>query len=89
MTVITLTAAIEIAENYLNESVRTSYNSPKDDRWVVSTEKIVDCGECWLFHYQSALYLSTGDPAYLLAGNLPLRVSKVGAVLGFGEHDSA
>ncbi|WP_174998294.1 YrhB domain-containing protein [Burkholderia lata] len=85
MTEISLAAAIEIAESYLNESVRTPHNSIEDDRWVVSMEKIVDCGECWLFHYQSALYLSTGDPAYLLAGNIPLRVSKAGVVLGFGK----
>jgi hypothetical protein len=85
MSEINLVQAIEIAERYLNESVRDSFNSVQGDRWVVSAEKAVDCGEYWKFHYQSAMYLSTDNPSYLLVGNLPLRVSKTGEVLGFGK----
>jgi len=85
MSEINLVQAIEIAERYLNESVRDSCNSVQGDRWIVSAEKVVDCGEYWKFHYQSAMYLNTDNLSYLLAGNLPLRVSKTGEVLGFGK----
>jgi len=84
MSEINLKQAACIAERYLNEFVRTSYNSPPDDKWVVLVESAVDCGEYWMFHYQSAMYLSAGKLSYLLAGNLPLKISKMGDVLGFG-----
>jgi hypothetical protein len=85
MSNINLVQAIEIAEHYLNESVKDPHDPVQGDRWVVSKEKIIDCDEYWIFHYQSAMYLSTENPSYSLAGNLPLRVSKKGEVLGFGK----
>jgi len=87
MSKVSLIQAIDIAERYLNESIRTEHNSVLGDRWIVSKEKIVDCGGHWMLHYQSSKYLSTGNPIYLLAGNLPLKVSKTGEVLGFDRAD--
>ena len=84
MNEISLETAISLAERYLNEVVRNSYDSPKNDRWVISLDKVYDRGGYWALHYQSELYLKTGNPSYLLAGNLPIKVSRsTGEILGF------
>ncbi len=85
MNEITKQTAIAIAEQHLNEVIRSPYDSPVGDRWVISMENIQDCGDYWLMHYQSEMYLKTENPSYLLAGNLPINISKTGKILGFGK----
>jgi hypothetical protein len=78
---ISLDEAIVVAERHLNETVRKPQDSVPGDFWVVSRENVTDLGDYWLMHYQSALYLQTGSLSYLLAGNLPLRISKAGIIM--------
>lgn len=88
MSEISLETAISVAEHYLNEVMRNPYDAPKNDRWVISLDKIYEREGYWIFHYQSELYLKTGNLSYLLAGNLPLKISRAnGEILGFEKID--
>lgn len=83
MNQISLESAILAAERYLNTVVRNPHDPPQDDHWIISKDKIKDCNSYWLFHYQSERYVTTRNPSYMLAGNLPLKMAKSGEILGF------
>jgi hypothetical protein len=64
MSQIPLRVAIASTEQYLNTRVRSPHDLSLGDRWVILSKTAKDCGEHWLFQYQSLLYIETGNPSY-------------------------
>jgi Immunity protein 35 len=48
---------------------------------AILREKTVTVPRGWVFFYQSAIYLRSGDPMAMLAGNGPLFISHDGTIL--------
>jgi len=66
---IDLYTAAHIAENFLNQHFQLA-----DDRVVVIEPQ--ETPDYWVFQYNSARYLETGDLIYAIVEGLPLYVSK-------------
>jgi len=66
---IDLYTAAQIAEDFLNQHFQLA-----DDRVVVIEPQ--ETADYWVFQYNSARYLETGDLIYAIVEGLPLYVSK-------------
>ncbi len=85
MTAITLDQAIEIAEIYLNGEIRDA-GLFKDSLFVIERDLTRGFDDYWIFFYQTDSYLRSGDVLDALVGNLPIKISKDGVVMGFVKH---
>lgn len=79
---ISIEKAIIIAQEYINNNLNDSHSSG-DDIFIIERDFITEKEEYWEMHYQSKKYLETGSISFALAGNLPIKISKFGKVLGF------
>jgi hypothetical protein len=82
MVVITLERAIELAEKYLNNEIK-DHALFKDTLFVVERALVKEFDDYWLLFYQTDRYIKSGDVFDALVGNLPIKVSKAGEILGF------
>lgn len=82
MDIISLERAIEIAEKYLNHEIRDPVLF-KDSEFVVERGLTNECDDHWVFFYQTDRYIKSGDVFDALVGNLPIKISKFGEILGF------
>ena len=70
---ITPSQAREIAETFIKENFTI-----KNDECVIVDNAIYELEDGWLFPYQSAKYIKTGEHGFSLVGNWPLFVAKTG-----------
>ena len=82
MDIISLEQAIKIAEKYLNEEIRDPVLF-KDSVFIVERALINECDDYWIFFYQTDRYIKSEDVFDALVGNLPIKISKFGEILGF------
>ena len=70
---ITPSQAREMAEAFIKENFTI-----KNDECVIVDSAIYEVEDGWLFPYQSAKYIKTGEHGFSLVGNWPLFVAKTG-----------
>ena len=68
-------AALKIARAKVDELGRTA-----GDAFDIVTTETKEVKQGWLFFYNSADFVRTGDPMFALAGNGPLLVLRTGQV---------
>ena len=70
---ITPSQAREMAEAFIKENIII-----KNDEYVIVDSDIYELEDGWLFPYQSAKYIKTGEHGFSLVGNGPIFVAKTG-----------
>jgi hypothetical protein len=75
---IELPAAREIARSYLAEACQ-----PRSEHKLVLTGEW-EYPTCWMFGWNTAEYVATGEPRYALAGNGPIIVNRRTAAARLG-----
>jgi hypothetical protein len=64
--------AIKIAANYVNE-----LNQGSKHEFVLTLDKTIEFDLGWVFFYQTALYIKTGDIMHMAIGNAPIVIDKL------------
>ena len=66
---------VDAARQRVEESLNRTYGVP-DDRLVIGDELTQEKPYGWIFSYQSARFLESGDLTHALAGNGPVVILK-------------
>lgn len=63
------------AKNAVAEKLKT-YTANSEDGFIFLEDSIIEREDYWVFFYDSAKFIETGNWSYALAGNAPLIVDK-------------